>query len=96
MISLVWDLLIGKYYNLADIHIALKLKPVYYTHRFIDEEPGCQYVLSSITGKMEDSESNFLDSIAYFSMGTAIIGFTVFVMSYIFVTCLNHAAENQV
>ena len=44
----------------------------------------------------EESENDFFDSITRFGMGTAIIGFTVFVMSYIFVTCLNHAAENQV
>ena len=44
----------------------------------------------------EESEVDFFDQITRFGMGTAIIGFTVFVMSYIFVTCLNHAAENQV
>ena len=44
----------------------------------------------------EESDIDFFDQITRFGMGTAIIGFTVFVMSYIFVTCLNHAAENQV
>ena len=28
--------------------------------------------------------------------GTSLIGLVIFVMSYIFVTCLNTAAENQV
>ena len=43
-----------------------------------------------------ESETDFFDSITRFGMGTGIIGFVVFAMSYIFVTCLNHAAENQV
>ena len=44
----------------------------------------------------EESDTDFFDSITRFGMGTGIIGFVVFAMSYIFVTCLNHAAENQV
>ena len=43
-----------------------------------------------------ESDTDFFDSITRFGMGTGIIGFVVFAMSYIFVTCLNHAAENQV
>ncbi|XP_059085287.1 ATP-dependent translocase ABCB1-like isoform X5 [Tigriopus californicus] len=39
---------------------------------------------------------NFLDQITKFAQGTALIGLVNFVMSYIFVTCLNHAAECQV
>ena len=54
-------------------------------------------MLSNITGQINvEASSSFFDSITRFGMGTAIIGFIVFVMSYIFVTCLNHAAENQV
>ena len=65
--------------------------------RFVSDEPSCQYVLSNITGQINvEASSSFFDSITRFGMGTAIIGFIVFVMSYIFVTCLNHAAENQV
>ena len=39
---------------------------------------------------------NFLDEIWFFGVGTAIIGSINFIMSYGFVTCLNHAAEAQV
>ena len=68
-----------------------------YFFRFVSDEPSCQYVLSNITGQINvEASSSFFDSITRFGMGTAIIGFIVFVMSYIFVTCLNHAAENQV
>lgn len=39
---------------------------------------------------------NFLEQITTFAQGTALIGLVNFIMSYIFVTCLNHAAECQV
>ena len=70
---------------------------IIFIFRFVSDEPSCQYVLSNITGQINvEASSSFFDSITRFGMGTAIIGFIVFVMSYIFVTCLNHAAENQV
>ena len=64
--------------------------------RFLSDEQNCQYILSNVTGMNNESETDFFDSITRFGMGTGIIGFVVFAMSYIFVTCLNHAAENQV
>ena len=64
--------------------------------RFLSDEQNCQYILSNVTGMNNESNTDFFDSITRFGMGTGIIGFVVFAMSYIFVTCLNHAAENQV
>ena len=40
-------------------------------------------------------EKSFFDQITDFGLGTSIIGLINFVMAYIFVTCLNHAAECQ-
>ena len=64
--------------------------------RFLSDELNCHYILSNVTGMNNESDTDFFDSITRFGMGTGIIGFVVFAMSYIFVTCLNHAAENQV
>ena len=51
---------------------------------------------SNDTRQYTNDNFNFLDEITRFGMGTAIIGFINFIMSYVFVTCLNHAAEAQV
>ena len=67
----------------------------FFTSSFIEDNVNCQYVISNITGTDYDSVS-FEDRIIEFGLGTAVIGLIVFIMSYIFVTSLNRAAECQV
>ena len=81
-------------YRLSNQLIEIKNSPNIF--RFLSDEQNCQYILSNVTGMNNESSTDFFDSITRFGMGTGIIGFVVFAMSYIFVTCLNHAAENQV
>ena len=40
-------------------------------------------------------DRSFFEQITDFGLGTSIIGLINFVMAYIFITCLNHAAECQ-
>eukprot|EP00095_Tigriopus_kingsejongensis_P002534 snap_masked-scaffold344_size201325-processed-gene-0.9 protein:Tk02534 transcript:snap_masked-scaffold344_size201325-processed-gene-0.9-mRNA-1 annotation:"P-glycoprotein" len=56
--------------------------------------PGCEVTEEDIGHFILNN--NFFEQITRFAKGTALIGLVNFVMSYVFVTCLNHAAECQV
>ena len=55
-------------------------------------QQGCQFDAFNITV----DRGLFYSEIVHFGRGAAIIGLVNLVASYLFVTCLNHAAESQV
>ena len=63
--------------------------------RLVLNNTGCPLEASNLESILPTA-FNFLDEIWVFGVGTAIIGSINFIMSYVFVTCLNHAAESQV
>ena len=54
--------------------------------------PSCQFDADNFTTDRE----TFYSEITKFGSGAAVIGVVNLVCSYLFVTCLNHAAESQV
>ena len=60
----------------------------------------CNYYLYNLCSIIEEMENQFkdefFDTVIVFGGGTGIIGAIQFVTGYIFVCCLNYAAEGQV
>ena len=61
------------------------------------ESENCDITKDDLNEYINNSnpDRTFFEQITDFGLGTSIIGLINFVMAYIFITCLNHAAECQ-